>query len=330
MKRLFLIAAFLLIFREISFSQSEVPASKPIAEIFTDFHVNLVKGSTNTTGFNLNRAFFGYDFAIDKNFFAVLILNVGSPDELSQGSKARRYAFFREASMNYANDKLNITMGMIKTRTFIFQQNWWGMRYLAKPFQDLNGYGTDSDLGVSVDYKFSDIIEADLSLLNGEGGGNLQLDNDLKSSGGLTITPSETVTIRLYSDVMKNKNVWQNTSIFFAGYKSKKFFLGAEFNYKTNLDTINGHNDWGVSASGGVNLSEKTLLFSRFDLARSVVPHGEPVNWNYRNDGLFLIMGVQYSISKAVRIAIDYQSKLPDDSSKSNAHLIYLNLVMKI
>jgi hypothetical protein len=330
MKRLFLLAAILLIFHEITFSQSEATASKPIAEIFTDFHINLVKGSANTSGFGLNRAYIGYNYAINKNFFAVLILNLASPDELAKGSKARRYAYFREASMNYAGDKLNITMGMIKTTTFIFQQNWWGLRYLAKPIQDWYCFGTDSDLGISVDYKFSNILEADLSLVNGEGGGNLELDNNLKSAGGLTLRPSENVTVRLYGDVTKNKNVWQNTSLLFAGYRSKNFFLGAEFDFKTNLDTINGHNAWGISATGGVNLSEKILFFSRYDLARSVVPAGENRNWNYRNDGSFYIVGVQYSISKAVRIAIDYQSKLPDDNSKSNGNLIYLNLVMKI
>ncbi len=330
MKRLFLLTVILVIFREISFSQSDVPSNKPIAEIFTDFHVNLVKGSANTTGFSLNRAYFGYNFALDKNFFAVLILNVASPDELAKGSKARRYAFFREASMNYGADRLNISMGMVKTKIYMFQQTWLGMRYLAKTFQDLNGYGTDSDLGISVTYKFSDLLEADLMLMNGEGGGSLQLDNNLKSSGGLTISPSKNVSFRLYDDVMKNKNVWQSTSLLFAGYKNDHFFLGAEFNYKTNLDTINGHNAFGISATGGVNLSGKTMFFTRYDLARSVTPHGEAANWNYRNDGAFFIIGMQYTVSRAVRIAIDYQSKIPDDNSKSNSNMIFINLVMKI
>jgi hypothetical protein len=330
MKRILILISIFLIFSTSSFSQKDSIATKPIIEIFTDFHVNLTPNDSYTTGFSLNRAYFGYSYVIDKNFFAVLILNVGSPDELAAGSKPRRYAFFREASMNYSNDKLTLTMGMVKTKTYMFQQGWWGMRYITKPFQDLNGYGTDSDLGLEATYKFNDMFEADLSLLNGEGGGNLQLDNNLKSSGGLTFKPSDKITFRLYGDLMKNKVIWQNTSLLFAGYKTERFFLGCEFNYKTNLDTISGHNAWGISATGGVNLAEKFMVFSRYDLSRSVVPPGIEYDWNYKKDGSFLILGIQYAVSKAVRVAVDYQSHIPDDTSKTTGNLIFLNLVMKI
>jgi hypothetical protein len=330
MKRLFLLTAIIIIFHEISCSQSETPASKPILEVFTDFHVNLEKGSASTTGFNLNRAFFGYNFAIDNNFFAVIILNVASPDDLARGSKARRYAFLREASMNYTNDKLTLTMGMVKTKMFMFQQGWWGMRYVAKPFQELNGYGTDSDLGVAATYKFSEMFEADLSVINGEGGGNLQSDNNVKSSAGLSFKPTDKITIRLYDDMMKNMGLWQNTSVLFAGFKTENYFLGAELNYKTNLDTISGHNAWGISATGGVNFFGKLMFFLRYDLSKSVVPQGDIANWNYENDGQFLVLGLQYAITKSLRLALDYQSQFPDSHDKSVSHMIYLNLAMKI
>jgi hypothetical protein len=232
--------------------------------------------------------------------------------------------------MNYSNEKLTLTMGMVKTKLYMFQQGWWGMRYISKTFQDLNDYGTDSDLGVEATYKFSDMFEADLSLLNGEGGGNLQLDNNLRSSAGLTFKPSKNIAFRLYDDVMKNTGVWQNTSVLFAGYKSDKFFLGAEFNYKTNLDTINGHIAWGISATGGINIAEKWMLFSRYDLSRSFIPSDSYYNWNYKKDGSFLILGLQYSVTKMIRIALDYQSNFYDDPAKSTNRMIYLNLVMKI
>jgi hypothetical protein len=330
MKRFFFLVIVMLVSIELSYSQNEGLTSKPIIEIFTDFHVNLNQVNTNAIGFSLNRAYFGYNYVIDKNFFAVLILNLASPDDLVTGSKARRYAFFREAAMNYTNDRLTLSMGMLKTTMFIFQGNFYGFRYLSKPFQELNGYGLDSDLGMTAKYKFSDMFEADLSVFNGEGGGNLQLDNNLMTAAGLTFRPSKSLVFRVYDDIMKNKDLIQNTFLIFAGLKTDRYFIGGDFNYKTNLDTLNGHNAWGISATGGYNLCNKWMIFSRYDLATSVIPEGDVEKWNFSKDGSFLITGVQYSVSKKIRISIDYQGKFPDDHSQKNSNMIFLNLVMKI
>jgi hypothetical protein len=330
MKRLFLIIAIIISYSTISYSQSEVPGGKPIIEVFTDFHVSLNQVNTNAAGFSLNRAYFGYHYAIDKNFFAVLILNIANPEDLAKGSKARRYAYFREASMNYTNERLSLTMGMIKTNLFMFQQAFWGMRYLAKPFQELNGYGLDSDLGLAAKYKFSDMFEADLSLMNGEGGGNLQLDNNLKASAGLNFSPSKVIYFRAYDDIMKNNGLLQNTFMFFSGIKTDRYFIGADFNYKTNLDTLNGHNAWGISATGGYNISDKWMIFARYDYSTSVIPDVKTEKWNFNKDGSYVISGIQYSVSKSVRIAVDYQGKLWENQNQKNINAIFLNVVLKI
>jgi len=129
---------------------------------------------------------------------------------------------------------------------------------------------------------------------------------------------------------MKNEGVIQNESLIFAGFKTSRFFLGGEFNYKTNLDTIAGHHALGVSATGGVNLSEKLMLFSRYDLSSSVRPEGYSDNWNYKKDYQFMILGVQYSFSRALRVSLNYQGKFPYDPAGASSQMLFLNLAFKI
>jgi hypothetical protein len=312
-----------------SFSQTD-GVSKPIAEIYADYHASLKTDNTSHPGFALNRAFFGYNFALDQNFYAVIILNIGSTEDLAIGSKPRRYPFFREASANYTNKNLTVTAGMIKTTLFIYQQNFIGMRYIAKPFQDYYNYGGDSDLGLSASYKFSDAVQADLSIVNGEGGGSLQTDNYLKYCGGIVLHPWTNIYFRLYDELMKNNSIIQNGSVVFAGIKTEKFFAGAEFNYKSNLDTVSGHNGWGLSATGGINLSQKYMLFSRYDFSGSSVPAGESNGWDYGKDAKFFIFGLQYSATKNVRVALNYQGRYPDDPTKSSSQMIFINLGFKL
>jgi hypothetical protein len=330
LKRILFLLPGIIFLYEFSFSQTEEIKSKPIVEIFSDFHVNLNKGESATSGFSLNRAWIGYDYSIDKNFYAEWILNIGSPDELGTGAKARRYAYFREASFSYKNDRLNITMGLTNTRLFGFQQKFYGKRYVANTFQAINGYGFDADLGAVVTYKLTNKVEADLMLMNGEGANNLQLDNNLKVSGGVTINPSHKTVIRFYADRMKLPGAWQNTLLAFAGYRSERFFIASEINYKANLDSINGHNGWGISSTGGITIFKKSEVFARYDYATSVIPTGDLIKWNAVKDNSFLIIGVQHAFSGSVKVAIDYQATFPEDKSKSASHFIFFNATFKI
>ena len=149
-------------------AQTTDQTGKPIAEIFTDFHFNF-NDTTKHTGFDLNRAYLGYQFLTEGNLSGKIIVNIGSPDELAEGSLSRRYAYFREASLTWSNDRLNISFGITSTKLFEFQQKFWGKRYIAKPYQLINNYGFVADIGVVAEYKFSETIKADLSLMNGEG-----------------------------------------------------------------------------------------------------------------------------------------------------------------
>jgi len=328
MKKILPVLVFTLLIFQAGHSQSIEPTGKPITEIFTDFHLNL-NDTSGHTGFSLNRAYIGYQFMPDGKFTGKIVLNVGSPEDLAPGSAPHRYSFFRDASLSWSDGKLSITGGITSTKMFLFQQTFWGKRYIANTYQSLHGYGMVADLGLVVEYKFNDIVTADYTLMNGEGYSEIQLDNSLKNSLGMTITPNNNVAIRLYTDIIREDGIWQTLAIAFVGFKNDHFNIGSEFSYKSNMDLIKGHHVYGVSSTGGVNLTKKAEFFMRYDYAASVRVPGDALPWNNMNDGSLLIGGVQFTLSPNVKIAFDYQGKYPYEVTSGKVGLLYVNALFK-
>lgn len=328
MNRTLLVLALLLLVTSAGYGQEPDISGKPIAEIFTDFHFN-INDTTEHTGFGLNRAYLGYQFIPEGNVSGKVIINIGSPEDLAEGSTPRRYAYCREASLTWTHEKLSISMGITGTRIFAYQQKFWGKRYIANTYQSINGYGFIADLGIAADYIVNDWLSADFTLMNGEGYSNLQLDDNLRSSLGITITPARNLAFRLYGDIQCVEGLWQPVFVGFAGFKNDLITIGGEVSYKSNLDLIRGHHVWGLSATGGINLTEKTGLFVRYDYRSSVIPEGEIQKWNYLKDGTFAVAGFQYSFSQNIKIALNYQGEYPYSTTGTSTDMIYLSTLFR-
>jgi hypothetical protein len=305
-------------------SQTISSQGKPFAEIFTDFHYH-IDDTSKTTGFGLNRAFLGYNYTPEGNFSALIIVNVGSPEDLAPGAEPKRYAYFREASVTYNKNKLSLSFGMVSTRYEDFQQTFWGKRYLAPEYQSLYGYGWVADLGVVADFKFNDIIQVDFSVLNGKGYTNVQFDNSLKTAIGLTITTPDKLAFRLYCDIMRPSGIWQSTMIAFAGLKNDLFSFGAEASYKTNLDLGQGHDVWGLSATGSIFLNPKSEIFGRCDYSTSRKVLGDALPWDCEKDATYIIGGIQRTFNDNVKMALNYRLTDPHSPGGKNTNSIYLN-----
>jgi hypothetical protein len=328
MKKLLSVYIIMLLGWQIICSQTVNPTGHAIAELFTDFHLNL-NDTSNTTGFDINRAYLGYNFHPDSHFSGTIIINPGNPEDLAPGSEPRRYTYIREASICYSTEKLKLYFGITGTRLFNFQQKFWGKRYVANTYQSLNGYGYVADLGIALDYQINDIVKADITIMNGEGYSNIQLDNSIRTAAGFTITPASNLAFRLYGDITRVNSLWQPMFIGFAGFKNDKLTIGAEVTYKSNLDLNRGHHAWGISGTGAINLSEKTEVFARYDYSSSVIAPEEVRRWNYLNDGNFFITGIQHTFNEYVKIALDYQGTNPYDSDRRKSEAIFINAVFK-
>jgi hypothetical protein len=327
-KRLFLTLFLTIVFCRMLNSQTVISQGKPVTEVFTDFHYN-PNDTTKTTGFAIPRAYLGYNYTPAGNFSALIIINIGTPEDLSPDAIPKRYGYFREASVTYQKEKLKLSFGMVSTRYADFQQGFWGKRYLGAEYQAAYPYGSVADLGMVIDYKISDLLKVDLSLLNGKGYTNIQLDNSLKTAFGITISTPNKVFVRLYGDIMKPQGIMQTTLIMFAGIKNDHFSIGGEASYKTKLDLINGHDVWGISATGSIFLNSKTELFARYDYAASVVVPDEDLQWNYKKDNTYFIGGLQYKLSDNLKIALNFRRLNPYNPGQKTSDAIYLNAHFK-
>jgi hypothetical protein len=310
-------------------SQALISQGKPVAEIFTDFHYN-IDDTSKTTGFGITRAHFGYHYTPEGDFSALIMINIGAPEDLADGSVSRRYAFFREASIAYKKEKLTMNFGMVSTRYEDFQQGFWGKRYLGPEYQAAYGYGSVADIGVVVDYRLNDLLKIDLALLNGKGYNNVQIDNSLKSAVGLNITTQDNIYIRLYGDLMKTQGVLQNTLIGFAGIKNSIFSIGIEGSHKTNLDLMTGHDVWGFSTTGSIFLNKKNEIFARYDYASSIKDAVEDLQWDYLKDATYFIGGIQRNLNDFLQIALNYRRTNPYNPGQKTTNAIYINAHFKL
>jgi hypothetical protein len=329
MRRLLPFLLLLFVNAEASYAQNPLSSGNPIIQIITDFHLD-INDTAKTTGFGISRAYFGYNYLAGNNFSCRVILNVGTPDDLPKQASPRRYAFFREASITYTGERVNVSFGITTTRHFDYLQRFWGKRFIASEFEVRNNYGYIADLGVVIDYKFSDKLTCDLALTNGEGYSNIQLDNGVKAAAGLTYRPTSQFAFRFYNDLNNNNGVLQYTLSSFAGIDNKWVNFGASFHYRTNMDKVEGHDSWGVSSTGSVKLPKNYEVFARYDYSGSVTVPGEPNPWNYLKDYNLIIFGVQKNINVNFKLALDYQNTIPYSTDLPSSGFIFLNALFKI
>ncbi len=322
----------IILFSFIFLSAKSQSQGKPTTEIFADFH-SYSRSDTSLaarTGFGLTRVYLGYNYQTPGNFTASAILNIASPSDLAPDSKERRYAFFREASVSWTNQKLSLAFGMTTTRALIFQQRFYNKRYITDNFLAYNGYYAIADLGFTADYIVNDILKIDFSLMNGEGYNNLHIDNSIRSSFGINIIPIKKGVIRLYADYDRPMGVWQQLYIGFLGYKTESLMIGGEAVYKTNHDLIPGHDSWGFTVTGSVRTSEKTEIFGRYDYTNSNIVPENNQPWNYESDRKFFVGGLQYTFNEFFRLAIDYQGSYPNFKAIPERNAIFLNAHFKL
>lgn len=336
MKVGFFLLKFFLFFSTISFVNAQdnlhenfKPYGKPIIKVYSNFHTSISK-NINKSAMEIRRAYLGYKYFLNPEFEIIAKLDIGSPDDKSPYSLIKRYAYFKNAALIYRKGKLKASFGLIDLVQFKLQENFWAYRYIAKSFMDEHRFGTSADIGGQIEYKFSEYLSADVTIMNGEGYVRLQADNTYKGGFGVTAKPFRNIIARIYYDIT-HKGISASTLAGFVGYQLKDVFsVGCEYNYKMNDDLYNDHNLTGISIYGTYIINDKFRLFGRYDKLSSNILKDEKQPWNLPNDGSSVIGGIQYSPLKQINIALNYQDWYPYASNATNEAYIYLNFEYKI
>jgi hypothetical protein len=331
-KCLFLLPALLLVIHTVGFSQSDAadyPFGKPFARIYSDFYAGFEDGEYNTA-FEVKRAYLGYGSQLSEHFYARVNLDIGSPNDQSQYALLRRYAYFKNAYLEYQNGRVKINFGIIPIYHFKIQEKTWGHRYLYKSINDAHGLGFTADLGTSVQYRISNAVTADLSITNGEGYTKLQSDDKYKVGTGVTGVFDNGVMFRLYGDFSRDELI-QSTLSSFLGYNfMKKGVAGVEWNIKLNDNFQSAHHRTAISVYGSWDFNPQWQVFGRYDRVYGNIVGDELIPYSLSDDGTAIIGGIQYSPVKYVKIAINYQDWYPMAANTGNMNALYLNLEIKL
>ncbi len=292
--------------------------------IFANFYTGIGEGD-KSSAFEVRRAYFGYKAPLSHYFSAEVKLDIGSPNDLSEYSRIRRYAYFKTAALYYERNKLYFKCGIFDIDHFDLQEKFWNHRYIYKSFQDEHRFGNKADLGASLRYRFFQQLSADITIMNGEGYTDLQRDNSFKTGTGLTFTPHPSLIFRVFVDFVK-KSELESTISTFGGYTHDPVAIGLEYNYKINRYDLSGYNQSGISSYVMYRISKRFELFARYDRLASVILPEESAPWNLKDDGSAIIAGIQYQPVSMVKVALDYQDWYPWASNMPNLTYIFINL----
>ncbi len=333
MKKFTIIALAILSFGMNGFSQESTafkPSGKPTFRIFTNFHSTIMDGETKNE-FELNRAYLGYGYNFSEKWSGNLVFDVGNPED---GGKLEMTAYVKNAYLRYKSNGWTINFGLIGTTAFKFQEKAWGYRYVAKAFQDQNKMGSSADLGISAAYKFSDMLSADLILVNGEGYKNLESDSIFSVGLGLTLQPIDGFSLRAYYETATGEtsyvdqnnnavNLASHSTLAFAGkYSNDKFSIAAEYAGQTNNKKREGRDLNGFAAYGTVNV-KSSKIFARYDHMTS------NDDWNTSRDGSTIILGAEFNPVKGIKIAPNFQNFSPSADGVESVSYVYVNCEIK-
>jgi hypothetical protein len=262
-------------------------------------------------------------------FYAKLNVDIGSPEDLSPYSKLRRYAYFKNAYLQYNYSGLTVQFGLIGLKQFKLQEKIWERRYLMKTLADEYRFGSSADLGINFNYIFNSYIDADFTISNGEGYNSLQTDNIFKYGVGTTIKFPRNFTSRIFYDFVHN-GISESTWLFFTSYDfNNKWNIASEFIIRNNEGWKEDHNRNAYSISGKYNLNSKYQLFARYDVVRSNILTGENSPWNLSDDGTALIAGIQFAPINNIKMALDYKDWYPWAKNADGGSFVYLDMEVK-
>lgn len=297
------------------------PSGKAFFKVYTNYHSTWTNGEANKV-FQIQRAYFGYQYQLSEYISGKLTLDVGDPNF----GNLQMTAYLKHAYVQYKKDRLTAKIGMIGLHQFKLQEDLWGGRYLYKSYMDEYKFGPSADLGAYVAYDIHKMLSVDLTIANGEGYKKLESDTVLKYSVGTTIRPLKGLDLRASYDHMGQDSA-QQTLAFYAGYRQGKVAVGAEYNHQFNTQRIKGHDRSGVSLYGSYVL-KKIRLFGRYDLLSSPTFSTDTSPWNYARDGQLVIAGVEFRPLKGLIVTPNYQAWMPADKS-GVSHSAYLSFEIK-
>ncbi|MEN9918102.1 MAG: hypothetical protein RL662_538 [Bacteroidota bacterium] len=296
------------------------PSGRIIARSFFDFSQGFGEAN-NETGFDITRAFIGYNYKISKTLQAQVILD-GASGHTASGNLQ---PYLRNAFINWTDKGFNVSVGEIGLMQFSIQEKYWMHRHVLRSFQDHYKMGHSVDVGISGEYTINRYLAVDMSIANGEGYKNITQNKSTRYTAGVSFYPTRNWILRVYGDIYNDGEDMrptlpegiteqayddQKALSLFTGYQNELISAGIEYNRVYNKDFLKKKDFFGYSTYASVKIAPKCRAFARYDLIDSESSASNKASWN-SSDGQLLIAGIEFQPVKQLKIAPNIRNMNP-------------------
>ncbi len=282
----FYLTPFLVISQNSSQVTTKDEKSYVFGQIYTAFYYGLKDTYKPQAAFQFNQGIIGYKHMFSSKLSGLIMFDVTRTThiyeitdtagnslnyEYFEGSKYTAYLKMAEIKWTI-NDYLIFRVGQLLTTQYLtFQDKFWGYRYIDVTMQEKFRMGMPADFGAQLDFKYKDKFLNQFSVVNGEGPFRYQdINSKFLYSDNIQYYPTDKITLKLYADYSPASDTgadktFKSVVSGFAGYKTSKFRIGAEYSYVFNYTYTEGIDYSGISVFGSVVLNEKFQLLARYD-----------------------------------------------------------------
>jgi hypothetical protein len=284
--------------------------------IFTAFYYLPGQKAMPDKGFELSTGLLGYRGQWGDKATATLIYDVfrttdrievrdtnGTSLDVLYGSRGSDYTgFLKMAQIDYkVNSWLDFSVGQLLNQQYLtYQDRFWGFRYIAFTFQEMNRFGAQADFGARFTVRPHKTLAVTVGSVNGNGPFRVQsADGNLQYFTNIEWTPVNGLMVKFFADQLSGKGAPdRNAYSFFTGYKTNDWRLGVEVNHVENHLNDESNDLSGTSIYGAYRVAEKWHLLARHDYIRKSMA---------LENAHYLLCGFEYEPHKGFFTSLNYR-----------------------
>ncbi len=292
--------------------------------IFTAFYYNPGAKVMPDKGFELSTGLLGYRGQWGDRASATLIYDVfrttdrievtdtsGHPMNVSYGFRGSDYTgFLKMAQIDYRiNSWLDFSVGQMLNQQYLtVQDRFWGFRYIAFTYQEMNRFGAQADFGARFTLRPHRNLAMTIGAVNGNGPFRVQsADGVMQYFTNIEWTPVDGLMVKMFADHLPgNGSPHRNAYSFFAGYRTDEWRLGVEVTHVENHLHDKANDLGGTSVYGAWKFKEGWHLLARHDYIRRSMA---------LEKAHYIVTGVEYEPYPGFYTSVNYRHLSQGDVS---------------
>ena len=287
--------------------------------MFGDYYyvaANHNKDIEDANGFWMRRIYLTYDKGLSEQFSMRFRMEMSNPGNFTSTSKMTPVV--KDAYLKWKKGLNSIVLGISPTPTWDFIEHFWGFRSVEKTPLDLQKFGSSRDFGIAFKGNFDVEKRFGYHLMLANGSSNGTENNDGKKVMlSLSAKTDAGFVVEGYVDYEErpgdsNRYTLQG----FAGYKTKRARVGAQFSHQNRK--VPGAGDLNLeigSLFGAAKLTDKVWGFARVDRQFDANPDGAKISYipfDNSAESTFLVGGVDIRPAKDVHLMPNVEAVIYD------------------